>query len=391
MIRARFYGWIVLVISFMLVAQIAKQIYITSIWIFLLLLPLFSFASLFFLRRLVSLDCNLITDYVERNDQACWELILDNRHPTRTLMASLEVDSSAVGSHQFLTRKFFLLSSRSRQIMHLEIPADHCGLLKPANVKLYVNDIFGFFSLRVYNAPESFPTVPVYPSQKISAVQNSFNKLLLDGDFTRGKSRTQTDEIDRYRELQSGDSLKLINWKLSAKLRKHMVRVFDFAEDQSVQISFILPDCSDINNNQGMETNLSVRDSILDLITTNAGELLASGAQVYMNYPGADNSLAKFSHASELNKLRRDLAMLSYQQFGSVHDQLAKAGKDTNQLYYFVFFYLDQNLVEQLKLLRSRASGIHIDLYYHPHYFTDSEQWISALTEYGITVKVINL
>lgn len=389
MVKARFYGWLLLIIVYVLVAQLAKQIYVLPIFIFLLLLPLVSFVSLFLLRRLIKLDCQLITDFVERGEQAKWEVILENLHPTRTLLAGLEVDSSAVGSHQFLTRKFFLLASRSRQVLRMEIPADHCGLLKPANVKLYVNDIFGFFSLRVYNAPDTFPTVPVYPTQIFSNVDNSYNKLLLDGDLTRGRSRTQTDEIARYRELQPGDSLKLINWKLSARVKKHLVRVFDFAEDQSVQISFNLPDCSSAGPE--LSTNLQVRDDILDLITTNTAELLASGARTYLNYPGSKGNYVRFNHPSELNKLRRDLAMLPYQQSLTINEQLTEALKEDRKLHYFLLFKLDQELVEQLKLLRSRASGIHVDLYYHPQNFQESKKFINVLMQYGITVKVIRL
>lgn len=133
--------------------------------------------------------------------------------------------------------KCFSLCGRSKKQFEFEMKCEYCGkyLINVEYVKIY--DFFGIFSSKLCQK-KAFETC-MYPRyynvDSISQVmRTNYEK---EKYFSHRKGHILS-EILQYREYQKGDSLKLINWKLSNKYDQLVVREFDTPTDNQLLIIF---------------------------------------------------------------------------------------------------------------------------------------------------------
>ncbi len=391
MIRFRFVAWLFACILIFLGAQIAQQKWVNLLMLFALFLPLISLVYLWRMRRVIKVDLQALDSQVLLGEDARWSLVINNYHWTRTVFARIEADASSVSHHRFVVRKVFLLNRHAKSNFTLAIPSEHCGHLKPANIKLYISDIFGFFQLLIYQANENdLPEVYVLPPYG-KVLQSEFQQKLAVGELPPGKSKTLLDELDRYREFRPGDALKLINWKLSAKHQQHVVREFEKADEHTAHLMVHLPEITaTIPSNPQMADHLSVRDEMMMYLLAEADQILSHGIKIvsHLFLPAPIHSELNLS--SDVALLQQQLAMLPYKNQLPLDMQLAQIQRDTRSLFLIVLSSLSAEVVEQLHLLNNGAMGVHVVWFpLTTNTSEEQEQQLLAekLNEYGILVQ----
>ncbi|MBR6564639.1 MAG: DUF58 domain-containing protein [Clostridia bacterium] len=135
--------------------------------------------------------------------------------------------------HSFLLLPTFLVRRR----FVFEMPSAHVGEWEIGIKKMRVEDLFGFFSLPVIwckrsNLIKKITILPnVYDFDEIDARDSS------GGFGSTNLLNTENGELlGDSRDFRDGDSLKRINWKLTARTRKLHSRLFETPQEPTVTI-----------------------------------------------------------------------------------------------------------------------------------------------------------
>lgn len=133
--------------------------------------------------------------------------------------------------------KSFSLCGRSKKQLEMDVKCEYCGkyFITVEYVKVY--DFFGIFASKLCGTKvfETCMYPKYYNVDSISRImRTNYEK---EKYFSHRKGHILS-EILQYREYQKGDSLKLINWKLSSKYDQLIVREFDTPTDNQLLIIF---------------------------------------------------------------------------------------------------------------------------------------------------------
>ncbi|MBP0973220.1 MAG: DUF58 domain-containing protein [Oscillospiraceae bacterium] len=158
------------------------------------------------------------------------KLYSDSKLPVPFLRVGLEPDAN------FVPDDARMVQSAMTSAEPLEIPFGMtavypgCGKIRPA--QLVVSDYLGLFRFRVKQSPEPLEVgvIPVIPSLTGAGLMlHNVSDIVLTSDDDEEETSAQfsTQSMPGYihRDYVPGDNLKRINWKLSAKRQKLMVRM----------------------------------------------------------------------------------------------------------------------------------------------------------------------
>lgn len=124
------------------------------------------------------------------------------------------------------------LNSRDYFTYNEELILKRRGYYPLGEIHVIIKDIFGFFTIK--KKVTSKTSLLVYPiptelnSFKITSIEQ-IGDMIIDNKAFEDKSR-----ISSLREFREGDSVKAINWKLSAKLDELIIKEFDNSADTNV-------------------------------------------------------------------------------------------------------------------------------------------------------------
>ena len=160
------------------------------------------------------------------------ELTNTSRFPIPQLMVRLAVRAFPEKEELLLKGKL-MLDSEEQGCLCFQMDSDHCGCLEIRPDQLMITDFIGAFQRRCpIDGTEKavlyiLPEVP-QAEQELPDAQGLLADM--DGDKeNRGNHAVDVAQIRSYRE---GDSLKLVHWKLSARLNELMVKeMMDPAEE----------------------------------------------------------------------------------------------------------------------------------------------------------------
>lgn len=191
-----------------------------------LLLELAAYCQVLWLARKVHVKVLLPQTQVLRGEkfQLRGELTNESRLPVPQLMVRLAVRVYPEQEELLLQGKL-MLDGRERGWLCFQLDSTHCGCLEIRPEQLTVTDFLGIFARRCRIDGDEKHLLFILPellreNQSIPDLQGIFPAE--DADSQRQGSDTA--DPYRIRSYQEGDSLKLVHWKLTARLNQLMVR-----------------------------------------------------------------------------------------------------------------------------------------------------------------------
>lgn len=259
------------------------------------------------------------------------------------------------------------VSPRSESVIEIKYKAKVWGRYILGAEKIFMHDFIGFFKFRIpcleaVNEVSVFPDIP--DIQGDSPLLRSATEAARFADdseeTTESESVTGFSGMPGYthREYVEGDPVRRINWKLSSKRDKYMIRLDD--EIESIKQNIVLDSCGGRNiyeNERAVEGMLGA-----------ALGLLKCGFEstVYCRLNGLYEAFA-ISEPADVSMLQTRLADFSFER------QLASKKK--------------QNRIPIDEMLS--ASGSRAMMVYTPSFDNDLSDEISAAQEQGMTCAVV--
>lgn len=360
MIRPRFYFWLTFVFLLWLGTHLGDWNWANLLLIFLLLLPLFSLLSAFLLRQRIRLEAGGQMNYIERGRVARW--IYSLKTP-RSMGAFVLLTQFREKNGESESSEMVLRGGEQFD-MAIEMIGRHTGMLRPADMQLRILDSFAFFSLKIGDLDEqSFPQIAVLPRSLTDVSEKDESRRVLDSaDQISRKSETQTDEIDRMRQMQPGDRIRSIHWKLSARMQQWMVRQYEKADEAQIHYLMHLPS-ADGSNDEINEQALYIRDAVLDRVSATAQNFLNNRYTICLQTRMPWLEKLEIKNMDEYSLLRIRLAELPYRRETSFEEQLFEESEQDGKRFYCLFSYeLSQTICDEILLLALRAQGVMIQL-----------------------------
>lgn len=191
-----------------------------------LMIDLAAYCQVLWLGRKVHVQVSLPQTRVLRGEkfQLRAELTNESRLPVPQLMVRLAVRAYPEKDELLLKGKL-MLDGRERGSLCFEMDSNHCGCLEIRPDQLIVTDFLGVFQRRCRVDGHEKKLLFILPEALCSNQAVPDSKGLFPDE--EGDSGTQGDEaadISEIRSYREGDSLKLVHWKLTARLNELMVR-----------------------------------------------------------------------------------------------------------------------------------------------------------------------
>lgn len=193
---------------------------------FELMAYLAAFCQTLWLSRKVKLRVMLPATRVLRGEsfQIRGELTNGSRFPIPQLMVRLAV-RTFLEKEELLLKGKLMLDGEERGCLCFQLDSSHCGCLEIRPDQLMVTDYLGAFQRRcridgdekhlLFILPEA-----LHGESQLPDVQGDFP----DEDGNSQRQGSNAIDVSQIRSYQKGDSLKLVHWKLTARLNDLMVK-----------------------------------------------------------------------------------------------------------------------------------------------------------------------
>lgn len=243
----------------------------------------------------------------------------------------------------------FSISSYERVKKSFKLHVDKRGVYRFKKMQLSVGDIFGF----------STEEKEVYLSREIVVAPaiRSLDNLTINGISVQGEQIIRRWLFKDYmyikgiREYSSGDRMKDVNWKYSARLGSLMVKEYDNTHDTNIIVILDMDKFASISDFQGAE-------QAIELVASLASASIAQGIPVGMwtnahivgyhsdsNNDAVDPSLNSLSLILELCGRADTLSRMSLNEYLTSKINIL----DRNSTYVIVSSFLDLQTMNLLK------------------------------------------
>lgn len=221
---------IALAVVFALYANAITGWFVT---IALILLPFFSFLYLKLSGRFLQCEVLPFPEIVGKGDTLKMSVIVKNQSFLPTFAIKLEFENDEVMIAD-LKEAIVYLMPKSEQLIEITYTANHWGDAVAGIKSAKLIGMFSFFTQKIAGF-EFIKDVNVIPNIAALASDSPVIRAIRELS-SQGEESEDTKESDNsfggmpgneHREYVEGDSLKRINWKLSARLDKYMVRKSD--------------------------------------------------------------------------------------------------------------------------------------------------------------------
>ena len=242
-----------------------------ALFALILLMTLFSLASVLWTLFTVQLAMKGVKPRVERGEKLM--TILGIRHKSLLPAGNLQVVLNVPGSsgRQEINVS---LPPFARKAFRYVILCPHRGSFDVGIAGICVKDVFGFFEI-ARTKQRKLMRVEVYP--RVSDVPGMQLKSSDIGPEFISRAAEDNASPSDIRKWQDGDELKKVHWKLSLRKRELMVRTF---EESARPDTLIIPDLSEIS--ALTDQRLTMEDCICEAALSAAKAQLKAGFPVRM-------------------------------------------------------------------------------------------------------------
>ncbi len=227
----------------------------------------FCLISVLLSATLIKPSFHLKTDIVSRLEEGSMKVTLKGAAVLPSVVKIEIIDSARdLRSGKLNDNSVFLNIGKINKSFDFKIKCPHCGKLICGVKKIYAEDIFGLFFIPFFfkgSKPEKIKEIRVLPV----SCSPEFGGGKLDpaeGNKQMSVKSGFTGETpDDIRDYHPGDPIKRINWKLSAKFNRLLIRIYEDKEDPKV---FVLLDGAVLKKDPiisdiALETALTLADS----------------------------------------------------------------------------------------------------------------------------------
>ena len=207
---------------------------------------LISFGIFLWTKNTISFSMELSEDILNKGDNLYLELVLKKRGIIPTAFVKFTFLECALFSSEAEGGFCSVIFGHDEEIIKKRLAASFFGSSRVGTDKIIISDYLGVFSCELISK-ELMKNVRVYPDIPDVSGRDSFARSLTDAAaFDDSEETTKSsDSISgtpgyEHRKYIPGDSLKLINWKLSAKRGELLVRKLEGAgvSEQSFALAF---------------------------------------------------------------------------------------------------------------------------------------------------------
>ena len=228
-------------------------------WVFtasLLLFPLFSYLEALFLYKTdkIGIETQVLGSMIEKRESAALRVTVSNRSifPVPLVAMSLYMNDNFHRTDELKKYIGFSVSPRSNFTYDIPVTAEMWGCSPLAIEEAVLHDFMHFFKFRLNTLQSQtgesivkvIPDVPDAPHDS-PALKIISTSLLFDNDSEETKESISPVFTGvpgfTHREYVPGDPVRRINWKLSTKRDKTMIRLDD--EIPSVKQVIVLDSC----------------------------------------------------------------------------------------------------------------------------------------------------
>lgn len=181
-------------------------------------------------RYCISLKTEVNSDVLNRGDMACITVTIGRKGIIPTSFITAELYSSYHFSGEAEKNVRTVIYGKEKYSRSFEFRAEFFGRGKIGVGNVVVSDYLGLISFRL-NIPGTITSVKVYPDIPEVNGREGLARSLTDAAVFDDSEETTESAFSvsgypgyEHRKYEPGDSLKLINWKLSAKRRELLVR-----------------------------------------------------------------------------------------------------------------------------------------------------------------------
>lgn len=204
----------------------------------LIVIPILSFLSVYFLRRAVTVFIDGASLVENRRDEFLFHIHVKNSSPLFANNCVLHVTISNPLFKESTTHTINLpVTPLSTVLASYPVASGHCGIVTISVTEICIYDMFSLFSLK---KPLSIiREIPVFPNYNIVTEDFSMDYSKGYSNLEESKSKgNDTSEVSDIREYIPGDKLQNIHWKLSAK--KDLLMVKEHVHLTSNQLIFYI-------------------------------------------------------------------------------------------------------------------------------------------------------
>ena len=234
------------------------------------------------------------------------------------------------GDDSLSTQTVSLVPFEEREF-HFSARFDHIGTFSAGLKRIKVYDLLGLFSFQITNVKRY--EVNVYP--RVHKIDELRTTNALSNESEKMVAAIISDGMDyaSAREYEIGDPMKTIHWKMSARLRTYMTKLFEVHVNPSVAI---LLDLHTLPYDD--ETKMGVFDAVVE--TGISADSFArsndiASSLLYVNRNGQMRKKVIKSDA-DYRTLSKDLPVISSEEYAGMVEQMLQnetyGGRSANNL-----------------------------------------------------------
>lgn len=355
MITFRFITWLIVTSLAIISASFDKREFPTLIIVFLLCLPIISLSFLLINKRNLSISLQQEDIYVEYQMVQPRPLFIQNRNKVSTVELNI---------YDEMNQRFRILIAPNREsVFWINQLINHIGITPNPDVSILLYDPLKFFTVSMSKKMKK-SSFDVYGIPQ-NVLQNDPSDLSSrEGETLKNKpSFDQSLEVSKIKELEPGDTMHRIHWKISARFGEWMVKQYDQSKEKTISYYFDLPIIKNFDEN-----TLQLRDTLLQSGFSVMSHALKNNFAIYVNY----QEQAIFSQPNHSSLLQRHLGRYSQTEHVTYEHLFRTKSSDVMST---VFSYqLTSDLVDELIYLKKQSKKVLF--YYFGEPLSTSQQFM---------------
>lgn len=355
MITFRFITWLIVTVLAIISASFDRKDFPTMIIVFLLCLPIVSFSVMLINKRNLRVSLQQEDIYVEYQLVQPRPLFFQNRNKLSTI---------EINVYDEMNQRFRLhIAPNKEAIFWIDQLIHHIGKTPNPDISILLVDPFKLFTMSLNKKLEksSFDVYGI-PQNLIETSPSELSSK--EGETLKNKpSFDQSLEVSKIKEIEPGDTMHRIHWKISARFGEWMVKQYDQSKEKTLSYYFDLPVVN--NSNEQM---LHLRDTLLQSGFSVMSQALRNNFMIYVNY----NDSVLFSQPNHTALLQRHLGRYSQTETVS-YEQLFHV-KSSDVMSTVFSYQLNSDLVDELVYLKKQSKKV--VFYYFGEQLSETQQFM---------------